>query len=99
MWTTAGSTQPTRHSARMGKRSRQRRRDAAAVVEAVQRPITSDDQRQPELVVLVRRRQRLDTEIATEVARLRRAGVSWTVIGQALGVSRQGARQRYAGTR
>ena len=83
----------------MGKRSRQRRRDAAAVVQAVQRPTASEEQRQPPLVVLVRRRQRLDADIAAEVARLRAAGVSWTVIGKALGNSRQGARQRYAGTR
>jgi len=83
----------------MGKRSRQRRREAAAVVEAVQRPSDSQEQRQPELVLLVRRRQRLEADIAAEVVRLRAAGVSWTVIGAALGVSRQGARQRYAGTR
>ena len=83
----------------MGKRSRQRRRAATAVVEAVQRPDAFGEQRQPELVLLVRRRQRLEADIAAEVARLRRAGVSWTVIGAALGVSRQGARQRYAGTR
>jgi len=48
-------------------------------------------------VSLVRRRQRLDADIANEVARLRAAGVSWTVIGAALGVSRQGARQRFGG--
>ena len=83
----------------MGKRSRQRRREAAAVVQAVQRPTASHEQRQPELVLLVRRRQRLDPDIAAEVARLRTAGVSWTAIGAALGVSRQGARQRYADTR
>lgn len=83
----------------MGKRSRQRRREAAAVVQALQRPRDSEEQRQPELVLLVRRRQRLDADIAAEVARLRAAGVSWTIIGQVLRISRQGARQRYAGTR
>ena len=83
----------------MGKRSRQRRREAAAVVQAVQHPIPSSEQRQPELVLLVRRRQRLDADIAAEVARLRTAGVSWKIIGAALGVSRQGARQRYGDTR
>ena len=88
----------SRHSAGMGKRSRQRRRDAVAVVEAVRGPPAPDEQPQPDLVLLVRRRQRLDADIAAEVARLRVAGVSWTVIGQALGISRQGARQRYAGT-
>jgi hypothetical protein len=31
------------------------------------------------------------------VARARRAGASWTVIGNALGVTRQGAHERYAG--
>ena len=61
--------------------------------------MASEQQRQPEPVLLVRRRQRLDADIVAEVARLRTAGVSWTVIGQALGISRQGARQRFAGTR
>lgn len=82
----------------VGERSRQRRREAAAVVQAVQGPTAPEVQRQPELVLLVRRRRRLDDDIAAEVARLRAAGVSWTIIGQALGISRQGARQRYAGT-
>ena len=83
----------------MGKRARQRRRDVAAIVEAVQQPTAADGQghAEPLLVSLVHRRQRLDADIAAEVARLRAAGVSWTVVGRALGVSRQGARQRYGG--
>jgi hypothetical protein len=36
-----------------------------------------------------------DAAIANEVHRERRAGASWGDIGQALGVSRQGARQRF----
>ena len=36
-----------------------------------------------------------DAAIAKEVHRERRAGASWGDIGQALGVSRQGARQRF----
>lgn len=61
----------------------------------MQRPATAEAVPSPDLVVLVRRRERLDEEIAKEVHRLRAAGVSWTVIGGALGVSRQGARQRF----
>lgn len=37
----------------------------------------------------------LDMEIEGHVAEARAAGFSWTVIGEALGVSRQAARQRY----
>ncbi len=81
----------------MGKRARQRRREVAAVAHVVQGPGAGEDHRQPELVLLVRRRQRLDADIAAEVRRLRAAGASWTVIGAALGISRQGARQRYGG--
>lgn len=40
-------------------------------------------------------RQELDAQITLLVARLAAAGVSWGAIGRALGVSRQGARQRY----
>lgn len=40
-------------------------------------------------------RQELDAQITLFVARLAAAGVSWGAIGRALGVSRQGARQRY----
>lgn len=78
------------HSAEVGKRARQRRRDVAAIVEAVQQPTAADGQgpAEPPLVILVRRRQRLDADIAAEIARLRVAGVSWTVISVALGVSR-----------
>jgi len=40
--------------------------------------------------------ERADKQVATEVAAARDAGLSWTVIGAALGVSRQAARQRFA---
>ncbi len=53
------------------------------------------DQDVPELVRLVERRRPLDADIATDVNKLRRPGASWTVVGAALGTSRQGARQRY----
>ena len=40
-------------------------------------------------------RRELDAQITLLVVRLAAAGVSWGAIGRALGVSRQGARQRY----
>ena len=40
--------------------------------------------------------ERADKQLATEVAAARDAGLSWTVIAVALGVSRQAARQRFA---
>lgn len=44
---------------------------------------------------LVERRGELHGEIVNEVRRLLDQGHSWTVIGEAVGLSRQGARQRY----
>lgn len=41
------------------------------------------------------RRQRADDEITEAVAGARALGISWTLIGEALGVSRQAARPRY----
>jgi hypothetical protein len=40
--------------------------------------------------------ERADRQVASEVATARDAGLSWTVIAAALGVSRQAARQRFA---
>ena len=37
----------------------------------------------------------LDLAVAQDVAEARAAGFSWTLIGEALGVSRQAARQRF----
>ena len=55
-----------------------------------------------EIVALVARRrrarralQRLDDAIELEVDRARTSGMSWDEIGQLLGITRQGARQRY----
>jgi hypothetical protein len=44
---------------------------------------------------LVERQGELHGEIVNEVRRLLDQGHSWTVIGEAIGLSRQGARQRY----
>ncbi|WP_197711285.1 hypothetical protein [Cellulomonas sp. WB94] len=49
-------------------------------------------------VELHRELHALDEEIATAVGHLRVDGASWVQIGAALGISRQGARQRF-GTR
>lgn len=42
-----------------------------------------------------RRARSLETDIAFSVSAARAAGVPWSVIGQALGVSKQAAQQRY----
>ena len=39
----------------------------------------------------------LDDEIEVAVAHLRVDGASWAQVGRALGISRQGARQRFGG--
>jgi hypothetical protein len=44
---------------------------------------------------LVDRRAALEREIEDEIRSLLEQGHSWTVVGSALGLSRQGARQRY----
>jgi hypothetical protein len=50
-----------------------------------------------DLVEAVGRRQRLDRDIDDLVAALVARGVGRADIGRALGISRQGARQRYGG--
>jgi hypothetical protein len=40
-------------------------------------------------------RRELDAELTLLVRQLAAAGISWAAIGRALGISRQGARQRY----
>ena len=44
---------------------------------------------------LVERRRQLQGEIDLEVRSLLEHGHSWTVVGRAIGLTRQGARQRY----
>ncbi|NHN56235.1 hypothetical protein G9U51_10660 [Calidifontibacter sp. DB0510] len=51
------------------------------------------------ITAAVDRRQRVETEIAEHVAAARAAGFSWAVIGEALGVTRQGALKRYGANR
>lgn len=44
------------------------------------------------------RRRALDREITVSVSAARAAGVPWSQIGHALGVTRQAAQQRYSGS-
>jgi hypothetical protein len=46
-----------------------------------------------------RRRLAADRDIVRSVAALRAAGASWHVVGQALGLTAEGARKRYGGKR
>jgi hypothetical protein len=48
-----------------------------------------------DLAVLVEERRLLDARIAEIVTGLAAVGVSWAEIGRSLGMTRQGARQRY----
>ena len=49
-----------------------------------------------ELLTAVIERGRAEESVTRAVANLRRAGGSWNLIGPALGVTRQAARERYA---
>lgn len=49
-----------------------------------------------QLLDAVIERGKAEETVAEAVANLRRAGASWNLIGPALGVSRQSARERYA---
>jgi hypothetical protein len=60
-------------------------------------PLTEGDRSAPteHLQALAKRQRELLEEIEDEVRCLRAEGHSWTVVGRAIGLSRQGARQRY----
>jgi hypothetical protein len=75
----------------MGKqRGKLRRRPVTAAVE------TSGKSKSLErLAGLVERRKRLDDETRRAVGRAREDGATWAVIGQELGVTGAGARQRW----
>jgi hypothetical protein len=87
----------------MGKRSRRRRREQRGRVAAIGAAVTAagaiwsrDDKGDlEELEMLIRTRTAVEQCIEDIVDELVVAGVSWARIGAALGVTRQGARQRY----
>jgi len=49
-----------------------------------------------ELLAAIIERGKVEESVTEAVAKLRRAGGSWNLIGPALGVSRQSAREKYA---
>lgn len=49
-----------------------------------------------ELLAAVIERGKAEEDVTRAIAKLRRAGGSWNLIGPALGVSRQSAREQYA---
>ena len=49
-----------------------------------------------ELLAAVIERGKAEEDVTRAIAKLRRAGGSWNLIGPALGVSRQSAREKYA---
>ena len=74
----------------MGKRERRRRRERAATFEP---PPIAVGAGVHQLRELVERREQLERAIADCIDQLRKAGVGWPAIAEALGVSRQAARQ------
>jgi hypothetical protein len=75
----------------MGKRERQRRRDR---VRATAPPAAPPTANLAQLRQLVEGQRHLEQAIAASVDQLRAAGIGWPSIAEALGVSRQAARQR-----
>ena len=74
--------------------------EAAAATVALQRTLKSLAKVAPLQALAVLRELRVhgDEWVSAIVADARRHDVSWSVIGNALGVSRQAAQQRYGGT-
>jgi len=77
----------------MGKRERRRRRVAGPQRRATTGCVTITDLLS-HARALEEERRKLDCRLYEHVDRLRAAGVGWPTIGEALGVSRQAARQR-----
>jgi hypothetical protein len=73
------------------------RQTISRFLRAYGRRITDDAGDLAELAGMVQLAGELDALLAESAARLHAAGYSWTEIAQVLGVSRQAARQRFAG--
>ena len=78
-------------------------RHAEELADLVQSDDVTLDQASPEVTAAYRdlldaviKRGEAEEGVAQAVAKLRRTGASWNLIGPALGVSRQSARERYA---
>lgn len=78
------NTAPSRHRRNPSQRVRTRKPPPAAIRDAVE-----------QLRELFAQREEVTVAIDREVNRLRRLGAGWPDIAQALGVSRQAARQKY----
>ncbi|MBW3648482.1 MAG: hypothetical protein KY440_12060 [Actinobacteria bacterium] len=68
--------------------------DPARPIDLPEAPIEQAIQR---MVALHRSRQQVDREAAVAVRALRDRGVTWSRIGQALGMTKQSAWERYSG--
>lgn len=83
----------------MGKRQRRRLREhSPPVMRYSPNPDpkrVAEDEATTRLRRLVDQRTLIDREIDAEVDRLERGGFSWPAIARALGITRQGARQRH----
>lgn len=71
---------------------------AAAAFESDQLELTRRDGLPPHqaLSLLAWQKRRIESATIEEVARARTNGLSWRQIGESLGISAQGARQRFA---
>jgi uncharacterized Zn finger protein len=64
---------------------------------ALSRPDASEADEIERMVALHRSREQVDREVASVVRGLRARGVTWTRIGEALGMTRQSAWEKYSG--
>lgn len=61
------------------------------------RPDATEEQELERMVSLHRSKEQVDREVAHVVRNLRERGVTWTRIGEALGMTRQSAWEKYSG--
>ncbi len=63
----------------------------------LQRPEASEDEELERMVALHASKEQVDREVAATVRGLRSRGVTWTRIGESLGMTRQSAWEKYSG--
>ena len=60
-------------------------------------PNATEEQELERMVSLHRSKEQVDREVTQVVSNLRERGVTWTRIGEALGITRQSAWEKYSG--
>ncbi|MCW2543975.1 MAG: ATP-dependent Clp protease ATP-binding subunit ClpX [Frankiales bacterium] len=64
---------------------------------ALSRPVATEAEELERMVALHASKEQVDREVAATVRGLRSRGVTWTRIGEALGMTRQSAWEKYSG--